>query len=480
MKRVVALLPVLIAFQAGAPPALAWTWPVDGPVLEPFSLGDDPYAAGQHRGIDVAAPAGSPVRTPAAGSVSFAGTVPRAGRTVTVRTDDGYSVTLVHLGEIVVTQSARVAEGTRVGVVGPSGEAEHQQPYVHLGIRITSDPNGYLDPLRFLSSRESGPPAAPDPAEEQPPAEGPAPAPTPAPVVVPEPVAVPAPAVPTATPPAPDQPPAEGPAPAPTPTPVAVPDPVVVPAPAVPPATPPAPDQPPLTPAAAGVSDGRTGSASRRVPQAVEDGARPVAAAPSLLDRAPEAPGAAPARQAGDSRPVERGAPTARRSLEPGGRLAVDAPSADASARPGRHLGSGEASRAPATATVALGATLAALAAFVAVALAVRRRQLGDAAPAHAAAPVLLDPSGGPAEDAARARPAEDDRLVPHGDLEWIPLRESETLADLDRDDDATQLVEVPDDACRRRATAVVAGPRFHRARPHQSSRRRLERLAAR
>ena len=60
MKRVVALLPVLIAFQAGAPPALAWTWPADGPVLRPFVLGDDPYAAGQHRGIDVASPRPAP------------------------------------------------------------------------------------------------------------------------------------------------------------------------------------------------------------------------------------------------------------------------------------------------------------------------------------------------------------------------------------------------------------------------------------
>ena len=33
-----------------APAALAWTWPADGLVLRPFSLGPDPYAAGQHRG----------------------------------------------------------------------------------------------------------------------------------------------------------------------------------------------------------------------------------------------------------------------------------------------------------------------------------------------------------------------------------------------------------------------------------------------
>jgi hypothetical protein len=33
--------------------AHAWTWPVDGPVLRPFAFGSDPYAGGQHRGIDV-------------------------------------------------------------------------------------------------------------------------------------------------------------------------------------------------------------------------------------------------------------------------------------------------------------------------------------------------------------------------------------------------------------------------------------------
>ena len=123
MKHVVALLPVLIAFQAGAPPALAWTWPADGPVLRPFVLGDDPYAAAQHRGVDVASPSGALVRAPAAGVVSFAGTVPGGGRTVTIQTADGYSVTLVHLGAIAVEREQQVAEGAGVGSAGGSGPA---------------------------------------------------------------------------------------------------------------------------------------------------------------------------------------------------------------------------------------------------------------------------------------------------------------------------------------------------------------------
>src|SRR6188472_19021 len=91
MKGLALLLPVLVALQVGVQPALAWAWPVDGPVLRPFVLGDDPYAGGQHRGVDIGAPAGTPVRAPAAGTVSFAGTVPTGGKTITIRTADGYA-----------------------------------------------------------------------------------------------------------------------------------------------------------------------------------------------------------------------------------------------------------------------------------------------------------------------------------------------------------------------------------------------------
>ena len=44
-----------------APTAGAWSWPASGPVLRPFSLGDNPYLGGQHRGIDVAGAAGETV-----------------------------------------------------------------------------------------------------------------------------------------------------------------------------------------------------------------------------------------------------------------------------------------------------------------------------------------------------------------------------------------------------------------------------------
>ncbi len=172
MRR--AVLGVVVLALGVAPPAAAWTWPVQGPVLKPFALGTDPYAAGQHRGIDIGAPAGTNVRAAAGGEVSFAGTVPQGGKTVTIRTADGYSVTHVHLGSIEVARGQQLAEGAALGTVGPSGEAEHTVPYVHLGVRVAADPNGYVDPLGLL------PPQAPASAPAQVVA-GPAPAPQAAP-----------------------------------------------------------------------------------------------------------------------------------------------------------------------------------------------------------------------------------------------------------------------------------------------------------
>lgn len=135
---------------------------MQGPVLEPFSYDEaHPYASGQHRGIDIgAAAAGDTVVAPAAGTVSFAGTVPTSGKSVTIETTDGYSVTLTHLGSIAVVKGATLAELDAVGAVGPSGVPEVDGPYVHLGVRVAPDPNGYVDPLGLLPPAPDGGAAA--------------------------------------------------------------------------------------------------------------------------------------------------------------------------------------------------------------------------------------------------------------------------------------------------------------------------------
>jgi hypothetical protein len=187
MRRFIPVVLLLLVVLTAA----GWTWPVRGPVLEAFSFDPaHPYGAGQHRGIAIGADAGAPVLAPAAGVVTFAGTVPTSGKTLTIETPGGLAVTLTHLGSLAVARDANVEEGAVVGTVGPSGTAEFDVPYVHLGIRTASEDQGYLDPLRFLPAT-----AAPAPA---PPAPAPAPAPPPPVVVV---AAPPPPSSPATAPP---------------------------------------------------------------------------------------------------------------------------------------------------------------------------------------------------------------------------------------------------------------------------------------
>ena len=157
--------------SAGAHTAWSWAWPADGAVLRGFSVSSDPYAAGQHRGIDVALGSSGSVRAPASGEVSFAGPVPTHGLTVTIVTRDGYRASLTHLGTLRVRKGASVREGDPIADAGPTGEPEHATPYVHLGIRV-GDAETYVDPLELLPSRSA---PNPPPASAAPPATTPPP-----------------------------------------------------------------------------------------------------------------------------------------------------------------------------------------------------------------------------------------------------------------------------------------------------------------
>jgi hypothetical protein len=174
MRRLLATLTAF--FVLTAPASAAWTWPVSGDVITPYRNGTDPYATGQHRGIDIAAPAGTPVVAAAAGEVRFAGTAGSSGMTVSIRTGDGYDTSYLHLSSLAVRAGARVAPGDRVGAVGTTGTRSATEPHLHFGIRDAGTRHAYHDPLSFLP-----PPAVPPGAPNIPPAAAvPHPAPPPA------------------------------------------------------------------------------------------------------------------------------------------------------------------------------------------------------------------------------------------------------------------------------------------------------------
>lgn len=173
-----------LAFFALAPPVrAAWEWPLSGEVITRYSNGSDPYAGGQHRGIDIAGETGQPVVAAAGGSVRFAGTAGSSGLTVSIRTTDGFDTSYLHLSSASVLAGQTVAAGERVGAVGTTGTRSTERPHLHFGVREAGSRHAYRDPLAFLPA---GPPAAEGPRE------APAPQPAPAPIA-PRPVPAPAP-----------------------------------------------------------------------------------------------------------------------------------------------------------------------------------------------------------------------------------------------------------------------------------------------
>ena len=160
------LIITLLLLLFGASPASAaesWTWPVRGEVLTAYVNGDDPYAAGQHRGIDVAAPQGHPVVAAVGGTVTFVGSAGSSGLTVAIRTDDGrLDTSYLHLSAIEVGRGDVVDAGDHLGAVGVSGRRSADAPHLHFGVREAGSDHGYLNPLDFLPPLVP-PPAAPEP-----------------------------------------------------------------------------------------------------------------------------------------------------------------------------------------------------------------------------------------------------------------------------------------------------------------------------
>ncbi|MEA2423363.1 MAG: hypothetical protein QOF55_2462 [Thermoleophilaceae bacterium] len=141
-----------------------WTWPVRGPVITAYRNGDDPYAGGQHRGVDIGAPVGARVVAAAGGTVTFAGVAGTSGLTVSERTADGrFDLSYLHLSTVSVHRGEDLAAGAALGAVGTSGQRSADAPHLHFGVREAGSHTAYRDPLDFLMP-PAAPGDAPDPA----------------------------------------------------------------------------------------------------------------------------------------------------------------------------------------------------------------------------------------------------------------------------------------------------------------------------
>jgi murein DD-endopeptidase MepM/ murein hydrolase activator NlpD len=105
-----------------------------------------------HKGVDYAAPAGTPTYTVGDGVVEFAGVQGGYGNMVIVRHANNHSTVYAHLSRIQVRKGQSVTQGQVVGAVGSTGWSTG--PHLHFEFRV----NGvYTDPQRIIQQAQSAP-----------------------------------------------------------------------------------------------------------------------------------------------------------------------------------------------------------------------------------------------------------------------------------------------------------------------------------
>ena len=93
----------------------------------------------QHRGIDFAAPTGTPIRAAGDGVVDFAGPQGGYGNMVVLQHGNVYSTAYAHMSRLVagLRRGARVVQGQVIGFVGTTGWSTG--PHLHYEFRVNND-----------------------------------------------------------------------------------------------------------------------------------------------------------------------------------------------------------------------------------------------------------------------------------------------------------------------------------------------------
>jgi murein DD-endopeptidase MepM/ murein hydrolase activator NlpD len=141
------LAKVLRTFTEAGPASLALLQPVAGRRSGTFGSRRviNGVARSPHGGLDIAAPAGTPVAAAGAGRVADIGEYLFLGRTIVLDHGQGLLSLYAHLSAVDSTAQEAVAAGATIGKVGATGRATG--PHLHFSVYLNA---AAVDPAIFL------------------------------------------------------------------------------------------------------------------------------------------------------------------------------------------------------------------------------------------------------------------------------------------------------------------------------------------
>jgi len=145
---------VLRTFTEPGPAGLAMLQPVEGRRSGTYGLRRviNGVARNPHNGMDIAAPAGTPVAAPRAGRVLDAGEYLFLGRTLVLDHGQGLLTLYAHLSAIHAAPGEAVASGATIGEVGTTGRVTG--PHLHFSVYLNAVA---VDPAIFLRTPDKLP-----------------------------------------------------------------------------------------------------------------------------------------------------------------------------------------------------------------------------------------------------------------------------------------------------------------------------------
>ena len=134
--------------QETEPEEESWVVPINYIMMtSPFGYRTDPVYGGTafHYGVDLAAPAGTPIYASRSGTVSIASYDGSCGYYVQINHGDGYRSIYMHMTHYIVSAGQYVSRGQVIGYCGSTGKSTG--PHLHFGISYNGS---YVNPANYI------------------------------------------------------------------------------------------------------------------------------------------------------------------------------------------------------------------------------------------------------------------------------------------------------------------------------------------